>query len=387
MFRYSFIMVAISYCFQIQSAFSDEVRNGGDSRPPWENASWFVGQSPVRVCFEHSDEFGVTEAFAKSQFRRALTIWTQYADQKKIWPSESKYRISSNFQLLARCSGREDLKIKLGVIDTETRKAQSELALQNPTAFAYRSSFHPRSGRGKGFIWIKKSSQETVPWKFPDWSKNDTLQGMFLHELGHVFGNTHIEGSIMTESIVSVIKSWTWSDNPAPDTPKINEIDWDVEFAICGDCALSKSGRLSQSPLDEYTQVKNFKFLTGREPSGTIEAKVDQRELLGRIYTGTITVRDSLGSTELRYTLNKDFNSYSGGASVFYSYVDGAYAVGSTHGSVIYFGTIELANSNQVPITLERNMNFRQVSINILRDGLKIPIFMTPNSVDSIPTP
>ena len=384
MFRSTLLALLTCCSFSYTIAIADEVRNGGDSRPPWENASWFSGDKPVRYCIEIDDDFGVTPEFALTQFQNALSMWRRYLNDKKIWHDYPQHRMATNYRLQNRCNGREDLKLKLGEIDRDTRKAQSALALQDPVAFAYRMSFDPIVGWGKGFIWIKNSSQAPEPWnKFPVWSKKDTLLGIFLHELGHVLGNTHADGSIMTEDIVNLLRTWTISDEPAPDTPELNSIDWEIELYTCYGCAFTKTGHLSKSLRDEDAQSRNFLLLTGRNPVGVIEATVSQTELSGNIYSGNLTVKDDLGTEVLSYSLMKESDSAYGGVPIFISYVAGNGE--ALQSAAVHFGNMELSNGSRVPITLERNMNSRQVAISILNNGVKTPLFVTTNKIDMLP--
>jgi hypothetical protein len=384
MFRSALFALLTCYSFSNTTAVADEVRNGGDSRPLWENASWFTGGKPVRYCIEMDSDFGVTIEFARTQFQNALSTWDEYVNQKKIWFGYPKFRIATDFRIQNSCTGREDFKLKLGGIDAETRKAKKVLSLQDPVAFAFRTSFNPLTGWGKGFVWIKNTTENPATHsKFPDWSKGDTLLGIFLHELGHVFGNNHSDGSIMTEKIVDVLWSRTVFDDPAPDTPDLNTIDWEIELYSCRHCAFTKSGHLSKFLRDEEAQARNFQFLTGRNPVGNIEVTVSQTELAGTIYRGSLTVKDSLHTEVLSYSLIKESDSVHVGAPVFISYV----AAMGVHrqGAMVHFGNLELSNGNRVPIILERNMNEHQVEISVLNNGVKTPIFVTTNKIDMLP--
>src|SRR6185437_1712189 len=58
-----------------------------------------------------------------------------------------------------------------------------------------------------GFIWVADTGQVDSASSTPMWTNFEgmPLQRILLHELGHVFGSTHVDGTIMAD-----LSHWLW---------------------------------------------------------------------------------------------------------------------------------------------------------------------------------
>jgi hypothetical protein len=197
--------------------------SGGDNPSADQASAWFLGAQPVRYCIVLDPTFGVSEADAEATIATSFQVWRDYIQQKHINEpgfadgpmgtynagneAVSHAKIIMNTELIASCDQTEDLKFYLGGMNDEVK--QYITAFTNPTAFAQRTAYDGLRGWGKGFIWVsgpRPGPVSSIDWKFPF-----RFEGILLHEIGHVLGNSHIDHTIMREDIAS------WVETPAQD--------------------------------------------------------------------------------------------------------------------------------------------------------------------------
>lgn len=182
---------------------------GGDNIKPESGSAWFLGTETIQYCAEIDSKFGVPKEDIIPHLQNALKVWHDYvgvhhAREKKDITLGSDLKLATKSTLREKCDGKEDLKFYFGGSNAEIEKVK--ILYDNPSGFTHRSEYNVEKGWGKGFVWIAPSkSIETTP-SFPDWTSPYTLHGILLHEIGHVYGCQHIEGTIMSEKISERIK-------------------------------------------------------------------------------------------------------------------------------------------------------------------------------------
>jgi hypothetical protein len=245
---------------------------GGDNLAPDRNSAWFLGADRViRVCAEIDPQFGVPLETAKDTILSGFSIWGAYIGAKKLYHDPSYkpiQRLATRVEMIVACDGTEDLKFYLGVNGPDTAAAKAEF--DDPTGFARRTHYDRKQGWGKGFIWIAgEGARKPGEDRFPDWTLRDTLLAMILHELGHVYGNEHVAGTIMTSDINRLL---TDSEYPADNQYRRRRtIDHARELTpACASCAetyeASSTERIGPSNNLDFDRV--FRLLVGRAAMG-----------------------------------------------------------------------------------------------------------------------
>jgi hypothetical protein len=262
---------------------------GADVVESIEGSAWFV--NPVRVvkyCLQTNSEFPVSATVLSEKVSVTLGQWSNFINQSGDYYYQ-KRSLATQFQEIP-CDGSEDLTFYFGMTNAqiELYKARQH----NPIAFAGRTQFDETAKWGKGFIWLAPQGavprKGDYPWKattFPDWKQDYQLHAILLHEIGHVFGAAHIEGTIMRTDIAD--KIFRESDDPENAEswfPKslFFRISQERMVLFPNDMNLLIPGVLgSYEAFDgqaQYTAPEIiFRLLVGRESKGEIQARVEGR--------------------------------------------------------------------------------------------------------------
>lgn len=261
--------------------------NGGDSAPFEVGSAWFLDPSHViQVCIKKDANFGVNDAAVSQAIGDAFGAWKKYyAEKVKSSPSGFLVQPTFEFQLLPSCIGSEDLVVYMGESSPEVEKAKT--GYYHPIAFAERTSYEVNQGWGKGFIWIAGNLPEI------DWSAPSKLLGILLHEFGHVYGCDHVAGTIMTADIRRLIMNAPV--DPVRAKRVIGHIDAEKELVLNPWGSFAYDGKISTRATNEE-QAETFKLLTGRDPVGSMSARLASEAVNELI----LTLGDQNGSTEIR---------------------------------------------------------------------------------------
>lgn len=254
-----------------------ELGNGVENFRYDEGHAWFLGNRVVKYCLVVSDKFGVRRDLLERETQNAIVTWKEYFAKKKIemdvdrerqWPGSSEpYRErsqASRFELQA-CDGSEDLKIYFGVSAPEIQPYAHKM--QDALGFAELVSYDRKQGWGKGFIWI--AAQGHLEESYPDWSLPYAIEGILLHEFGHVLGARHQDGTIMSQEIATYFRKWK-SGGFTDETRRVHltQVDQLVELAECDGCSFDFVGDTKSLFLENHSpeSVEGFELLTGRRP-------------------------------------------------------------------------------------------------------------------------
>ena len=285
--------------------------NGGDTVDRTSDSAWFAENTAhsksgpeehkiVHYCLEVSPSFPITVEILRKKVQSSFSKWKEYFEAHRAFENnQSEKRLTLNWQESLSCGEDTDLTFLFGVsnprVDLELKK------LHQPWAMSLRTNYDPRTTWGRGYVWISDngvyplSSAETLPFgksvqKWPDWDIPYAFEGLLLHELGHVFGAGHFDGTIMSRGIVDTIKAY-YTHMPKELKNIGTRIDWLNDLVACYECdsKFGYTGKLGSKETGDQT----FKKLMGRPSQGKVQSLLlisdDNLEI-------KLKVQDELGS-------------------------------------------------------------------------------------------
>lgn len=297
-------VIFISIILFFTNSFAGGVNGGGtDHLPPDFNAAWFLDGKPARsvsVCIKHDPEqFPMNPELIKAPFLKAVGRWKDYISLRGINDEQIRdddidpvyLSLVTDFQFIDNCS-QADLEIYLGLVTPEIEQIKNSMF--DPYAFVYRDSYDRKKGWGKGKMWLKGKNEKGEFF----WDKNDflNLEGILLHELGHVFGIEHMEGTVMDAEFSEKLNIYPLSsDDFMYQWLKyyMTNIDWHNELVQ----NLFKIKSFPEGSLwlmGSKAERESFRFLTGVLPSGAVKVnmKFEVRSLESEQIEGSYTLTD-----------------------------------------------------------------------------------------------
>jgi len=351
---------------------------GTDLLPPDANAAWFLegadGEQArvIHYCVEIAPDFGVSPDEASATIEKAFGIWRDYIDlhQLNADPYRGRHLVLT-VEKMASCSGNQDLRFLLGVETPEIQKAR--VRYFNPFAIAWKDFYDLQTGWGKGSIWVVSQGRGKPAVQVPNWQKPNYLLGQLLHEIGHVLGCEHIPGTIMRESLATILETGdsAW---------QLNRIDGHVLLAICGDnqtCYLEYPG---------LVRPMYFKMVAHREAVGVIQAFI-KIKVANRKPAFELILKDSVGELVLVFELTPAFSSFfdfSYPAAVFKTVrnedtEDGQWVPAPFSRNLfagILTGELRVPGGKSYPATLTINARGGSIDLYFDSDSGKVPLFM-----------
>jgi hypothetical protein len=265
--------------------------NGSDNPDPKEGSAWFLGaDKTIHYCLEVASDFGVDAGTLQTAVQVGFDAWKKYLGDKQIDLGYlvPELALATRVEAMPSCTGQEDVKFYFGVSNEETEIFKQRY--ENPTAFVARTSYDSTTGWGKGFAWFAPKASVNPDKKFPNWTDPMQLNAMILHEVGHIFGCGHSEGTIMMANISDAVQDLEHLYGP------INMgIDFTQQLVICYRCALNEQGLFAPGTVvDSSDQNVIFQYFMGRAPVGDIHTQVEATDLLGSPVS--LTIQDQISS-------------------------------------------------------------------------------------------
>lgn len=268
----SILVLVVSYLTAITAitaAAAGGISSGGGESylDDDEIQAWFANPpQKIDTCLKVGKDFGLSSGKAEALVNKSIGIWQKYFKDKDVYSWHPNLGFSREFDLRTQCQGNESLTIYLGVSTPEIEKEKAKMNL--PVAMAKQQSYDTSKHWGKGFIWVAKANlYDNNGYTYPKWNEEERFVAIMLHELGHVFGTPHVEGTIMTERIVSLIRQ-NMVDYRLPQV--LQSVDHNRELLPCKACPWSFR--------EEIRVYQDSQGVDGLTPEGQIYKK-----LLGQI--------------------------------------------------------------------------------------------------------
>jgi hypothetical protein len=386
----AFAAISLAGSLTASIAAAQSSIGGGDQISVTEETAWFLGeQRTVASCLVVAADFPVDAAQITAIVTRSFARWSDYVRERELFWEVDGYPVAKRIAVADACIGNEDLTLYFGGIPAEVRAPLAKY--HDPAAFAHRSSYDAAAGWGRGFIWFTSPRRydlqfEDVSTPF-DWRDSGELEAVIMHELGHVFGNRHVDGTVMREDLVNLLLSRRYlrlTNTPAsPDTGA----DFDV---------LSGGSLAPLAEIDGRRQLTNslgkhvanvdkqvFTFLTGRMPIGKPSATMNLRGA-GPILDTTIELKDDVGAVSVPWRIYFGKASQQSAAMVFNKLIvdrlTGLTTVASEQQVVgVVHGTVRTSTNGSAAAALERNLHpaFANV-LTINADGVLYRLVLRP---------
>lgn len=375
--RYTKFVGAFVLCLAVTASAiaGGEKGNGAEHIIDEYNSAWFLGGTRIRACVIVDPNFGVDRKFIAAAIKKAESAWESYFFEKRV-----NRPISTIFSdgWMTGCRGDEPFVYYFGFQNTDVQKAI--VRFTNPVAFAHRSEIDLRKGSSRGFVYVAPSGSLSTDGSFPDWNLTHNLAGILMHELGHVYGLTHLPQTIMDAKISDHLMK--------PDDERkrrLGSIDSNRDLSICMGCGLSKSGHLGFDSVDDpqsgrHSAAQNFKAFAGRVPVGPVVARVE-----GRLDQALVLRVDDFAG---RFEANIELANGTSPSLDAHGEVDGLFRIAKLnasgaveitslpYGPRVLYGMLKMPSGTSASVSVEVNMATDVTLANgrVTIDGLTIKV-------------
>ncbi len=312
--------------------------HGADTE--WSDA-WYLGSTkPIKYCLEASPGFLAlhTDKEYHKIFEDAFDVWTKYLVDKKVEAKVVPFWVRFRTQLEPHVCKDEgiELKVDLGICGHRNlpRHGSRSLAAK---------AIAP-SEKEPGILWLADPNRVTYSLHGTarplDWSPAGLIESTLLHEIGHVFGTTHVRGTIMDEHIISQLMSRVVFNEPIPPMA----IDGNKELFLCPNC----EAETFDGELGWYSEagVKEWKRFTGEDPP-------EKKAVLTLRHKGGATL--TLNGVTMRLELNRGSANLFKGEEIFRAEFFAGFPLSRPHTATVVPGFL-IARGHPIRVNLERNM-------------------------------
>lgn len=346
--------------------------------------------SLVRACYQVAPNFGIDPLIVADMIRSSFKQWGDYLEQKRLSLVPGHTLIVTELDLSATCKGDENLTFYIGVENDLVRQYRGQFSKPFGFAQLVTEADYTNGYQAKGFVWIAPpnsipatpdpNAAISAPQMVPVWSSStqDALAGLLLHEIGHVFGNGHVDGTVMTEKIGQYLENDTTPGKTSRNVALYSTIDSQIELVPCMECHMGYAAAETFDPIQVPGQgsasdwIWTFRTLTGKEP---VPPMAIRYERLGSPQgSGRLTLIDSTGdyvfAVNVESMIGQRTDStplFAGqGGITFYSF------------GASYFSQIKTLGGTEIPVAVNYNMDGKMAEILPLgTDFYPRPIFVS----------
>lgn len=288
LFKFLVILILIEFSATAGDGISSGGGAGKHDNDGSDLAWWYsLEDKPIKVCIEVGDDSGISKEILGQLLVNSQETWRNYFRARARMFSDNFRGLDHGMEILEECDGKESLTLYFGVENPAIQSAKAEFG--SSYAFIKKTKMGHGLDFDAGFIWIEGLGKERR--LFSDIQKQDMVAGLILHELGHAWGNEHVDGTIMDKDIGLILNQSIFSSNEGLKL-RSRSIDAERELVECLSCR-SEYTNLSQNGSSLFDV---FYKLMGRMPESSVDVKIN---LLEGILDFDTLVMDGQGYTYL----------------------------------------------------------------------------------------
>lgn len=357
---------------------------------------------PITTCIDVSPSFGVPESAVADMLSWAFAQWANYITSRDLTYAINVAPagiVSTLSGMHSGCAGNEDLRAYFGETPPEVQARMAQFI--DPYAFVSITSTAADGLWNTGFLWVAGPGTVNPQKKTPTWNLPTSqvpygaLKYLVLHEVGHIFGNSHVDNTVMEAMIGQTMEGWTDPvDGIAPDGPTQSQLVIDGQLELVTNLNLAEDYALATaygsvtgpdgSPVSPDPNALNEAFarIFGKKPKGPLSATAHRiadpahqpHARPDAIYPGTgslaLTFTDGNGAHTARLTTFASISERFDSAPLFNGQHDDHY---SSFG-MSFSGVIQVEGRKKISVIVNYNMGDRLDVIDFTKAGSEHPL-------------
>jgi hypothetical protein len=247
---------------------------------------------PIDTCYEAMAGFGFADDILVASIQDSFQAWAEYVGAKHVGEF-LKDGIRKQVSIHSGCNGTEEFRVYFGVSNADV----APFLQSSSRTFGLAG----RIAQGPGVVWIappQSFAADNGSEKLPNWGPRSlgAFRGLMLHEIGHVFGNDHLDGTVMSREIGHYLTNDTSLLSSSSNVAFYSKIDARRELIFCEDCrtVYTAAGRFDNITYEDSDWEHSFKELVGRKPVPPLAIRYERSGTFDG--SGTLVLRDATGT-------------------------------------------------------------------------------------------